>query len=90
MCIKYGEPVKDSEKIILHQVPLKYYETVRHVGNIFNNDNNGTSNINYKCSSFIGYFKGTDHAGTFMSLKCVVYYANYRSWHQSSKIQVVS
>ena len=34
--------------------------------------------------------KGTDHAGTFMSLKCVVYYANYHSWHQSSKIQVVS
>ena len=33
--------------------------------------------------------KGTDHAGTFMSLKCVVHYANYRSWHQSSKIQVV-
>ena len=36
------------------------------------------------------YLKGTDHAGTFMSLKCVVYYANYRSLHQSSKIQVVS
>ena len=35
------------------------------------------------------YFKGTDQAGTFISLKCVVYYANYRSWHQSSKIQVV-
>ena len=35
-------------------------------------------------------FKGTDQAGTFMSLKCVVYYANYRNWHQSSKIQVVS
>ena len=35
-------------------------------------------------------FKGTDKAGTFMSLKCVVYYVNYRSWHQSSKIQVVS
>ena len=34
--------------------------------------------------------KETDQAGTFMSLKCVVYYANYRSWHQSSKIQVVS
>ena len=33
--------------------------------------------------------KGTDHAGTFMSLNCVVYYANYSSWHQSSKIQVV-
>ena len=33
--------------------------------------------------------KGTDQAGTFMSLKCVVYYANYRSGHQSSKIQVV-
>ena len=35
------------------------------------------------------YFKGTDHAGTFMSLKCVVYYANCRIWHQSSKLQVV-
>ena len=35
------------------------------------------------------HIKGTDQAGTFMSLKCVVYYANYRSWHQSSKIQVV-
>ena len=34
-------------------------------------------------------FKRTDQAGTFMSLKCVVYYANYRSGHQSSKIQVV-
>ena len=33
--------------------------------------------------------KGTDQAGTVMSLKCVVYYANYRSGHQSSKIQVV-
>ena len=35
-------------------------------------------------------FKGTDHAGNFMSLKCVVYYANYRGWHQYSKIQVVA
>ena len=35
------------------------------------------------------YFKGTDHVGTFMGLKCVVYYANYRSGNQSSKIQVV-
>ena len=26
-------------------------------------------------------FKGTDQTGTFMSLKCVVYYANYRSGH---------
>ena len=34
--------------------------------------------------------KGTDQAGTFIRLKCVDYYANYRSWHQSSKIQVVS
>ena len=56
MCIKYGEPVKDSEKIILDRVKLKYYETVRHLGNFFNNDNNGTSDINYKGSSFIGYF----------------------------------
>ena len=36
-----------------------------------------------------GIIKGIDQAGTFMSLKCVVYYANYRSGHQSSKIQVV-
>ena len=57
MCIKYGEPVKDSENIILDRVQLKYYETVRHLGNFFNNDNNGTiSDINYKCSSFTGYF----------------------------------
>ena len=34
-------------------------------------------------------FKGTDHVGTFMGLKCVIYYANYRSGNQSSKIQVV-
>ena len=33
--------------------------------------------------------KVTDQAGIFMSLKCVIYYANYRSWHQFSKIQVV-
>ena len=57
MCIKYGEPVKDSENITLDQVQLKYYETVRHLGNFFNTDNNCTSDINYKCSSFIGYFK---------------------------------
>ena len=37
----------------------------------------------------VNYFKGTDHVGTFMGLKYVVYYANYRSGHQSSKIQVV-
>ena len=35
MCIKYGEPVKDSEKITLDQVQLKYYETVRHLCNFF-------------------------------------------------------
>ena len=38
----------------------------------------------------VSCFKGTDQAGTFMNLKCLVYYANYRSGHQSSKIQVVS
>ena len=58
MCVKYGEPAKDSEKIILDRVQLKYYETVPHLGNLFNNDNNCTSDINYiyKCSSFMGYF----------------------------------
>ena len=55
MCIKYGETIQDSEKITLYRVQLKYYETVRHLGNFFNNDNNGTSDINYKCSSFMGY-----------------------------------
>ena len=39
--------------------------------------------------SFWKDIKGTDHVGTFMGLKCVVYYANYRSGNQSSKIQVV-
>ena len=34
-------------------------------------------------------FRRIDHAGTFINLKCVVYYANYCSWHQFSKIQVV-
>ena len=33
MCIKYGEPVKDSEKIILDRVQLKYCETVHYLGN---------------------------------------------------------
>ena len=33
------------------------------------------------------YIKGTDHAGTFMSLKCVVYYANYRSYRNYLIIQ---
>ena len=47
MCIKYGEHLKDSEKITLGQVQLKYYETVCHSGNYFNTDNNYTSDINY-------------------------------------------
>ena len=58
MCMKYGKPVKDSDKITLDQVQLQYFETVRHLGNSFNTDNNCTSDINYTCSSFIGYFKG--------------------------------
>ena len=37
----------------------------------------------------LSLLKGTDHVGTFMGLKCVVYYANYRSGNQYSKIQVV-
>ena len=35
MCIKYEESVKDSEKIILDRVQLKYHETVSHLGNFF-------------------------------------------------------
>ena len=49
------------------------------MNNMSNEHNNNNTNI-----------KGTDQAGTFIRLKCVVYYANYRSWHQSSKNQVVS
>ena len=56
MCVKYGEPVEDLEKITLDQVQSKYYETIRHLGNFSNTDNNSTSDINYKCSNFIGYF----------------------------------
>ena len=43
----------------------------------------------FKRINFKNKLKGTDHVGTFMGLKCVVYYANYRSGNQSSKIQVV-
>ena len=46
MCIKYGELVKNSEKITLDQVQLKYYETVRHLGNFSNTDNKCT--IHYR------------------------------------------
>ena len=42
-----------------------------------------------KFVSRLTMLKGTDHVSTFMGLKCVVYYANYRSGNQSSKIQVV-
>ena len=57
ICIKYGEPVKHSEKITFDQVQLKYYKNVRPLCNFFNtNNNNCTSDINYKCSSFIAYF----------------------------------
>ena len=47
MFIKYGESDKDSNKIILHGAHLEYYESVRYLDNIFNNDNNCTSDINY-------------------------------------------
>ena len=46
--------IKDSEKIILDQA--QYYGIVRQLGNFFNTVNNCTSDINHKCSSFIGYF----------------------------------
>ena len=48
-----------------------------------------TDTNNILCETMRLNLKGTDQTGTFMSLKCVVYYANYRSGHQSSKIQVV-
>ena len=34
-------------------------------------------------------FRGTDHVGTFMGLKCVVYYANYRSGIKVDSISLV-
>ena len=33
----------------------------------------------FRKKSIVFIFKGTDHVATFMGLKCVVYYANYRS-----------
>ena len=78
MSIKYGEPVTDSEKITLDQVQLKYYETVRHLGNFFNTDNNCTSDINYKCSSFIGCFnKMMSH---YSHLQCNVLSKLFKSY----------
>ena len=51
-----GNTLKVQRSIILDRVQLKYYETVLHLGNFFNTDNYGTSDINYKCSSCTGYF----------------------------------
>ena len=72
MCITYGELVKDSEKII-------YYETVtvRHLGNVFTTDNNCTSDINYKCSIFIGYFNKMMSLKVICNLMCYVSYLNH-------------
>ena len=51
MCIKYAEPLKDSEKIIFDGVQLKYYEIVCYF--CFNNGNNCTAGIKNKCCGFI-------------------------------------
>ena len=51
----------------------------------------GLATVESNFTTYTGcQLKGTDHVGTFIGLKCVVYYANYRSGNQSSKIQVVT
>ena len=37
--------------------------------------------VQIKLELLIIKLKGADQTGTFMGLKCVVYYANYRSGH---------
>ena len=80
-----SEMMSLAESTIIRHVQKKFYgeemEALRVAGSV-----NCSSNL----SKLMPRLKGTDQAGTFIRLKCVVYYANYRSWHQSSKIQVVS
>ena len=67
---------------------IKNVKIAREKINFFSKIFSTKSPFFFKKRLFFRKLKGTDQTGTFMSLKCVVYYANYRSGHQSSKIQV--
>ena len=56
ICIKYGEPVRNTEHVKLNGVTLLWQTEVRHLGNYFNSKLDNTMDSLRKCSHFIGYF----------------------------------
>ena len=55
MCIKYGEKY-DCEKSQLNEEAITWVNSVKHLGNIINNDLNDIDDCKMKCSSFISSF----------------------------------
>ena len=55
MCIKYGEKY-DCEKSQLNEETIIWVDSVKHLGNIINNDLNDIDDCKMKCSSFISSF----------------------------------
>ena len=55
MCIKYGEKY-DCEKAQLNEETIIWVDSVKHLGNIINNDLNDIDDCKMKCSSFISSF----------------------------------
>ena len=95
LCYNVDE-ADDIPPIYLNGEVIPSVGSDKHLGNYISTDIADRNIVDsvydlYQRSNWVtSDFKGTDQTGTFMSLKCVVYYANYRSWDQSSKIQVVS
>ena len=55
VCIKYGEPILETECIYFNDVLLDWQDNVRHLGNYFDNSLNDYVDVRHKCSNFIGY-----------------------------------
>ena len=55
ICIKYCEPVKLNEHVILDGNVISWHPGVRHVGNFFNSCLDINVGSNRKCSHCIGY-----------------------------------
>ena len=55
MCIQYGEKY-DGEKAQLNEETIIWVDSVKHLGNIINNDLNDIDDCKMKWSSFVSYF----------------------------------
>ena len=55
MCIKYGEKY-DCEKAQLNEETIIWVDSVKHLGNMINNDLNNSDDCKMKCYSFISTF----------------------------------